>query len=334
MKLASNCLIVRGHRSSSIVDVQRQSFFTLLNTEIDLYVDEQRRVDLGRLKTENIEMYNYMLENDILISNSVSQKPLSMEWDFPGEISNAILHLSGEYPINKHLIKSLEFLGVESVGLIISCKLDVRKVISLFVGTNISSINLVSTPEFLDVEKTVKKIEDKRVKSTCIFEAEDAKIERTDLGHYIVHSQEAFLPVTGCGFISKDLFSLDLLTFTESHHHNSCLNRKIAIDKEGNIKNCPSMAESFGNIKDTTLAKAIEKPGFKKYWDINKDKIHVCKDCEFRYMCTDCRAYVEDPEDMLSKPLKCGYNPYTGEWSKWSTNPLKQKAIDFYNLES
>ena len=93
------------------------------------------------------------------------------------------------------------------------------------------------------------------------------------------------------------------------------------------------MSEVFGNIKDTTLKEAIEKPGFKKYWDINKDKIHVCKDCEFRYICTDCRAYVEDPEDILSKPLKCGYNPYTGEWSEWSSNPLKQRAIEFYGME-
>ena len=59
---------------------------------------------------------------------------------------------------------------------------------------------------------------------------------------------------------------------------------------------------------------------------------NASKDCEFRYICTDCRAYVEDPEDILSKPLKCGYNPYTGEWSEWSTNPLKQKAIDFYGM--
>jgi SPASM domain peptide maturase of grasp-with-spasm system len=92
------------------------------------------------------------------------------------------------------------------------------------------------------------------------------------------------------------------------------------------------MTESFGNIKETTLMEALEKPGFKKCWDINKDKIHVCKDCEFRYACTDCRAYVEDPADILSKPLKCGYNPYTGEWSEWSTNPLKQKAIEFYGM--
>ncbi|MEM8527245.1 MAG: hypothetical protein AAGG68_21570 [Bacteroidota bacterium] len=42
---------------------------------------------------------------------------------------------------------------------------------------------------------------------------------------------------------------------------------------------------------------------------------------------------MEDLEDIYSKPLKCGYNPYTGEWAEWSTNPLKQKAIAYYGME-
>jgi hypothetical protein len=36
---------------------------------------------------------------------------------------------------------------------------------------------------------------------------------------------------------------------------------------------------------------------------------------------------------IYSKPLKCGYNPYTAIWEDWSTNPLKKKAIDFYKLK-
>jgi len=126
---------------------------------------------------------------------------------------------------------------------------------------------------------------------------------------------------------------MNIESFTEAQHHNTCLNRKISIDSEGNIKNCPSMKESYGNIRDTTLQEALEKPGFKKYWNINKDQVEVCKDCEFRYICTDCRAYLEAPENIYSKPLKCGYNPYTCEWEEWSTNPLKQKAIEYYGMQ-
>ncbi len=140
--------------------------------------------------------------------------------------------------------------------------------------------------------------------------------------------------VLQCGNILSDYFASNIKHYTEAQKNNTCLNRKIAIDIEGNIKNCPSMKESFGNIRDTTLQEALEKPGFKKYWNITKDQIQTCKDCEFRYICTDCRAYLEAPEDIYSKPLKCGYNPYTCEWEEWSTNPLKQKAIAHYRMES
>lgn len=141
-----------------------------------------------------------------------------------------------------------------------------------------------------------------------------------------------------CGIISKSLFNTNLNSIRLSSSYNSCLFKKISIDVNGNIKNCPSMPESYGNIKDTTLEQALNKPDFKKYWNVTKDMIEVCKDCEFRYICTDCRAYTErttfNKEEIdLSKPLKCGYNPYTNEWAEWSTNPLKQKAIEFYGMQ-
>lgn len=92
------------------------------------------------------------------------------------------------------------------------------------------------------------------------------------------------------------------------------------------------MKESFGNIKTTTLQEALAIKGFKKHWNTTKDKIKVCRDCEFRYICTDCRAYTEDPKDSYSKPLKCGYDPYTGAWEEWSANPLKDAAIQYYGM--
>jgi SPASM domain peptide maturase of grasp-with-spasm system len=134
-----------------------------------------------------------------------------------------------------------------------------------------------------------------------------------------------------CGVIHPSLFSVNTETYTESLAHNSCLNRKISIDTEGNIKNCPSMNESFGNIEDTTLLEAIHNPAFKKYWNITKDEITKCKDCEFRHICTDCRAFVGTPGDRYAAPLKCGYDPYTCVWETWSDHPLKQQAVAHYS---
>jgi SPASM domain peptide maturase of grasp-with-spasm system len=145
------------------------------------------------------------------------------------------------------------------------------------------------------------------------------------------------LKISSCGKVSLDYFNTNINKVLEAINYNSCLYKKIGIDAQGNIKNCPSMCKAFGNIENTTLEEVLNKENFKKYWNITKDNIEVCKDCEFRYICTDCRAYTErihSNEDGIdtSKPLKCGYDPYSGEWEEWSTNPLKQKAIKHYGL--
>ena len=74
------------------------------------------------------------------------------------------------------------------------------------------------------------------------------------------------------------------------------------------------MKESFGTLRETTIAKAMQSKTFKNAWTVSKDKIAVCKVCEFRYICTDCRAYIADPDNALSKPAKCKYNPITAVW--------------------
>jgi SPASM domain peptide maturase of grasp-with-spasm system len=74
------------------------------------------------------------------------------------------------------------------------------------------------------------------------------------------------------------------------------------------------MKTSYGHIENTLLADVVENESFRKIWSVSKDAIKVCQDCEFRYICQDCRAYTNDENDPYSKPLKCKYNPYTGLW--------------------
>lgn len=149
----------------------------------------------------------------------------------------------------------------------------------------------------------------------------------------VIQIQTALSNNKQCGVVSENLFSPNIRTFLSSKSNNSCLNRKISIDVNGDIKNCPSMTFSYGNIKDTSLNEVIIRDDFKNLWSITKDQIDVCRDCEYRYICTDCRAYLETPNDKYSKPLKCGYDPYTGEWSEWSTSTVKGKAIDHYDMQ-
>ena len=45
----------------------------------------------------------------------------------------------------------------------------------------------------------------------------------------------------------------------------------------------------------------------------NKDKIHECSQCEYRYVCFDCRPNSLSG-DTTEKPWYCTYHPLTGEW--------------------
>jgi SPASM domain peptide maturase of grasp-with-spasm system len=110
--------------------------------------------------------------------------------------------------------------------------------------------------------------------------------------------------------IHPSYFTVNNDFFLEAQMFNTFLNKKIAIDQHGLIKNCPSFDSDYGHHKETLLVDVINSFGFKDTWAIKKDKVLVCKDCKFRYMCSDCRVFIENPDNLFSKPAKCNYDPY------------------------
>ena len=113
-----------------------------------------------------------------------------------------------------------------------------------------------------------------------------------------------------CGNIDIEKFKMLCVSdFMENNLYNGCLNRQIAIDEEGYIKNCPSMLNNYGHINDTCLKDVVSNPEFTKYWHIKNDIINTCSSCEYRYLCGGCRAYTLDGTDIYSKPAKCKYTP-------------------------
>ena len=74
------------------------------------------------------------------------------------------------------------------------------------------------------------------------------------------------------------------------------------------------MRRKFGNIQKDSLLESLSMDGFRDAWMIKKDDIKICQDCEFRHICTDCRAFIDNPNDKYSHPAKCEYNPYQAKW--------------------
>lgn len=155
----------------------------------------------------------------------------------------------------------------------------------------------------------------KRVKQITVHSTPGRdEVIRVDLQTTVIYTSEVLASEACCGQVSPRYFSCNVEAFTEALQFNSCLNRKIGIDARGAIRNCPSMPRAYGDVRTAPLAEIVANSEFQAVWKVTKDDVLVCQDCEFRYICHDCRAYVKDPAQPLSKPAKCRYNPYEGRW--------------------
>jgi SPASM domain peptide maturase of grasp-with-spasm system len=349
-KFFSTCQITNGHNRSLILDSQRNNFVAIPNEMHEIVIEFQKKRSINEVifsyGEESVEVINeyvdFLIENEFGLIVDKDEFDLFIDADTSFEIAshitNCIVEISKETTDNIDKISiELELLNCKDVQFICYEDIEISTLRNLLEATkdiNFRSIELVLkySAELLAFINEIANINLRVVE--VILHTSKGQNKEVQKGNFNVFFIDfAIKDFKNCGVVDLKYFSrINKYKVLESLNHNSCLNKKISIDKNGNIRNCPAMAESFGNIKDTSLAEALNRPTFKKYWDINKDQINICKDCEFRHICTDCRAYIENPEDQYSKPLKCGYNPYTNVWEEWSTNPLKQKAILYYGM--
>ncbi len=127
---------------------------------------------------------------------------------------------------------------------------------------------------------------------------------------------------------TRPVFHTSEKDFIRNHFYNSCWNGKIAITSCGDVLPCIfSRNDIVGNIKADN--EDYLKNEIIKKWSITKDNIEVCKDCEYRYCCHDCRPLaIGIYGNMFSKYPRCCYNPYTGIWEEISecTKELNNKS--------
>ncbi len=150
-----------------------------------------------------------------------------------------------------------------------------------------------------------------RIKKVTIYGTPDS-LCRTYIHEEItvIYTNQEDINENCCGVVNSWYMLPKLELYLESLAYNSCLNRKVGIDCGGLVKNCPSMSTAYGHIHDTDLKALTASDKFRKIWNIKKDDIEVCKDCELRHMCQDCRVFTCNPNNPFSKPSKCKYNPY------------------------
>ena len=330
--LFSNCIPVKGHKRSIIYDLQRYKYDFIPNTLYFILkkhnckstIDEVKAIYNNEQDKIIDEYFKFLLQNEYLFFTYETQlfPKLNLDWDFPAQISNAIIDVAKDSKHNYQAIfNELNNLGCQAIEIRFYDKISIKFLDSILTHTQqgrLRTIELII--KYYDglAETHLKQLckKNKRINSISIYDTyntnETKYIEEEQC--ILNYTTEVISNNLHCGQINHQNFMVNTELFTESKNYNSCLNRKISIDINGEIKNCPSMQKSYGNIKNTTLSKALNKEGFKDVWNIKKDQIEICKDCEFRYMCTDCRVFIKDENNILRKPAKCSYNPYTATW--------------------
>jgi SPASM domain peptide maturase of grasp-with-spasm system len=331
LKLYACCIPVKGAVRSIICDTQRGVYHFIPN---DLYeflsIAEERNLEnlyekFGKENEESLKEYiNFLLSKELaFLTDSPELFPKIDETFHQSEaINNGILdfNMQSVYDYGK-AIKELESLNCKAIQIRFFGYFpenEFNKIIACFEGTSFNSIEIVCTVnETFSKEFATRLLQsNRRISTVYVFgSAENSYIKvPSNTCKLVVLIDQPLLGITDCGCISPAYFSPNLYHVMEAKKYNTCLNKKISIDVNGLIKNCPSMKNSYGHINNSDIYSILKLKKFQTLWTLNKDTIDVCKDCEFRYICSDCRAYTKT-SNIYSKPSKCNYDPYSGTWN-------------------
>ncbi len=137
------------------------------------------------------------------------------------------------------------------------------------------------------------------------------------------------------GLILGPDFSAQPDFFQRSVEGHNCLAGKITITDNGNVLPCIFSREQIvGNVRTRNLAKVLEGK-IQDIWQTTKDDVLVCQDCEYRYVCFDCRPISEGAScgngQYETAPYpRCTYNPYEGKWGG-GTWKVDDKGKPYYD---
>ena len=326
----ANCILVKGYCKGVIFDLQRNRRIEVSKYFCDFYND-YKYTDITTIASDEtfeskesyFKMLDYFIKNDfgILTDNLETLPDLSMEYDSPYLVTNVVV----ETDSNTKQDLMFEIVGILSKGQVQAVQINdhgqmtlsqLERLGDIISNSQIECIHVYTLYSQIEILKLRNFImENSRFRSVVFMGSpEDNCIEIEEMGFARLEYKTNIIDFSSCGNVSKDLFVYDSNHFFEAHTYNTCLNRKVYISLNGFVRNCPLMNNDFGNIRQLSLRDIVNLPGFQVLWRICKDRIDVCKDCEYRFVCTDCRYYIKDKNNITSQPSKCKYNPYIGKW--------------------
>lgn len=318
LKLHAETPFVKGYNRGCIYDLPRRKYDLISNemvVKINSLID-YKKSDVNKiLDNDEKQWLNFLIENEYCFFIPIELidcfPQINLKWESPSIITNTIIDV-----VNSNSNIDYEFLQE------INCKhllirfydIDNTNDIFNFFERKLSNITLRSIDLIID-----QKLNKSTSENKFFFKQLFKNVKQLTSIRFSEKKKEikTFVP----------RFSININMFSESQEFNVYFNRKLYIDGDGNIKNGIETKDIYGKMSTIRnleyLTKKLKSKKLQELWIISKDKIDICKDCEFRYMCIDNRIPIKRNNNSFFFNLECSYNPYI---SKWLGDP------DYYSL--
>ena len=130
--------------------------------------------------------------------------------------------------------------------------------------------------------------------------------------------QPVNLPPEFSGQMTAANFWTDRHSFYFNMKYNNCWAGKLAVTATGAIIPCIFARDQVvGNCLSKEFKAIVRNKHLQGLWRLTKDYVAVCRSCEYRYACHDCRPLAfGQGGDLYAKSPRCLYDPLRGEWKK------------------
>ena len=304
----AHCIPIKGKEQGAIYNFHTGNIIPVPNSMIAL-IDYMKIYTTGECKdivdseASYWEYFNYLKQNDLafLTSEPTRFPPIKPIFYSPECVKQAVI----EYVIggfdDKKLFSNLNTLLCKHVELrlpdnnLTSSQLET--IISNTIKSTIRSIDIHCKFNSLLNETDLESLT-ARYKKINFINLYGAPNNNVNAKSYIRFTTADYETLITRNF-PKDVLIVNMPYFSESHDYNPYYNKKICVDKNGNIKNCLRHKKTFGNIDNSNeILNIHNNDDFTFLWKIKPDLIEGVKESELRY-CTLYSQNVKVEHDKI-----------------------------------
>lgn len=317
--LFSCCIPVKGSGRSAIYDLQRDDMELIPNTLIDFihYIDRKPVKDiLDEWENNEVaqEYLEFLIEKELVFFASEDHFPKLSTKCFNDDTSRiefmTIIWSDFLWEKIQLIGAKIDNLGVKRLHIHFPDDFETENIINNIEWLHQSCVTSlsISLPYLENFNPSA--IREERLKSIYFYNSPHSDavgIFKIKLYFLEVDAQKLFIPKSDI-----DTMAINHRAFLTGKNANLGLYKTVFINASGGIQLNFSDSREYGNILDPEPEQTLRS--LSKVWNIRRDQITPCRNCEFRYACT--ANYVPEYNENTGKYfVNCNYNPYTNEWS-------------------